>query len=61
MNKVLVVESLQHLLTKVSFETINKLVQMIGFQGVVEVTEPQIEVTQGRNNMNNSDQTASNT
>ena len=59
MDKVLVVESLQHILTKASFETINELVQMIGFQGVVEVTQPQIEVTQGRNNIDNCNQTAS--
>ena len=42
-DKVLVVESLQHLLTKVSFEKINELVQMIGFQGDVQVSEPQIK------------------
>ena len=58
MDKVLVVESLQHLLTKVSFETINELVQMIGFQGDIQLSEPQIEVTQGRINMDNNNQIA---
>ena len=60
-DKVLVVESLQHLLTKMSFETINELVKMIGFQGVVEVSEPKIQVTQGRIKMYNNNQTTSNT
>ena len=44
-DKVLVFDSLQHLLTKVSVETITELVQMIGFQGDVQVTEPQLQVT----------------
>ncbi|XP_057530102.1 uncharacterized protein LOC130808661 [Amaranthus tricolor] len=60
-DKVLVFDSLQHLLTKVSVETIKELVQMIGFQGDVQVTEPQLQVTQGRINMDNNNQTASNT
>ena len=58
-DKVLVVDSLQHLLTKMSIETINELVQIIGFQGDVQVSEPQFEVTQGKINMDNNNQTAS--
>ncbi|XP_057546083.1 uncharacterized protein LOC130825070 [Amaranthus tricolor] len=60
-DKVLVVDSLQHLLTKVSIEIINELVQMIGFQGDVQVSEPQLQVTQGRIRMDNNNQTSSNT
>ena len=44
MDKALVVESLQYLLTKASFVTTNQLVQLIRFQ-----TEPLIEVTQDVN------------
>ena len=60
-DKVLVVKSLPHLLTKVCFETINELVQMIGFQKDVYASKPQIEVTQGKINMDNKNQTASST
>ena len=42
-DKQLVVKSLQHLFTKNSLETMNQLVEMVGYQGGIE--EGQVNVT----------------